>query len=142
VSLVSFLAMACGGSGGSSTTAPTVVPPTSVTTLRGPVAATTTVSPIPGVETFTVGDAGHQTVPLTYPQVPPVGGPHNATWTPCAFYDRAVPNEMAVHSLEHGAVWVTYRPDLPQDQIDALAALARTQKDLLVSRSPEPTAPC
>jgi len=96
-------------------------------------ATATTVSPIAGVETYTV-IASHREGPLTYPQVPPVGGAHNPVWTPCAFYDNAVPNEMAVHSLEHGAIWFTYRPDLPQDQLDLLAALARSRKDILVSR--------
>ncbi len=130
--LVSLLTMACGRASGPSATAPTTGPTaTTATTLR---ATVTTISPIAGVETFTVGAAGHQTGPLAYPQIPPVGGPHNPMWTPCAFYDRAVPNEMAVHSLEHGAIWVTYRPDLPRDQIDALATLAQSQKDLLVSR--------
>jgi hypothetical protein len=27
--------------------------------------------------------------------------------------------------MEHGAVWITYAPDLPADQIEALKALAR-----------------
>jgi hypothetical protein len=30
--------------------------------------------------------------------------------------------EQGVHSMEHGAVWITYRPDLPADQIRALGA--------------------
>lgn len=86
-----------------------------------------------GVETFSV-TASHTNDPVAYPQVPPVGGPHHPTWEPCTFYDRPVPSERAVHSLEHGAIWVTYRPDLPGDQIDALARLAGSREDMLVSR--------
>ena len=37
-------------------------------------------------------------------------------------YTAPVKNELAVHALEHGAVWVTYRPDLPADQVAKLTA--------------------
>ena len=39
-----------------------------------------------------------------------------------------------MHSLEHGAIWVTYRPDLPTGQVDVLARLAATRNKMLVSR--------
>ena len=90
-------------------------------------------APPEGVETFTV-DPSHTNDPVVYPQTPPAGGPHNPTWETCAFYDRPVVPERAVHSLEHGAIWVTYRPDLPADQVDVLARLARSRSDMLVSR--------
>ena len=53
---------------------------------------------------------------------PPVGGDHDATWQNCQgdVYTAAVGNTHAVHSLEHGAVWITYRPGLPAAQIEAL----------------------
>lgn len=57
---------------------------------------------------------------VDYPQTPPVGGKHNPVWLNCGVYDKPVPNINAVHSLEHGAVWVTYQPNLPQDQVDKL----------------------
>src|SRR5262249_19768488 len=38
-----------------------------------------------------------------------------------------VPNERAVHNLEHGAVWITYRPSLAQSQVDQLRAFAAKQ---------------
>ena len=34
-----------------------------------------------------------------------------------------IANENTVHSLEHRAVWITYRPGLPADQLDALTTL-------------------
>jgi len=107
---------------------------TAPTTQSTPPASTTTTAPaIDGVQTYAV-DAGHSEAPLMYPQVPPVGGIHNPIWQQCAFYDAPVPNEKAVHSLEHGAIWITYRPDLPQAEIDSLAALARSRKLVLASR--------
>lgn len=27
---------------------------------------------------------------------------------------------LAVHSMEHGALWLAYRPDLPEDQVSTL----------------------
>ena len=62
-------------------------------------------------------------------------------WQNCGFYGRPIPNETAVHSLEHGAVWITYRPDLSADQVDMLRRLARSQTFVLVSPFPELPSP-
>jgi hypothetical protein len=105
---------------------------TTTTLVRAPATTVTTVA-IPGVETFVVV-AGHSEAPVSYPQVPPAGGLHNPQWQPCGFYAEPVPNEKGVHSLEHGAIWITYRPDLPQAEIDTLATLARSRNLVLVSR--------
>lgn len=93
----------------------------------------TTKSPIEGVQLYPVV-AGHSEAPVNYPQLPPVGGTHNPIWQPCTFYAEPVESEKAVHSLEHGAIWITYRRDLPAAEIDALATLARTRKDIVASR--------
>lgn len=78
---------------------------------------------------------------VAYAKVPPDGGDHSPVWQRCGFYTEPVRDEHAVHSLEHGAVWVTYRPGLPPAQVDALGALAETQNDLLVSPFPDLPAP-
>ena len=96
-------------------------------------ATATTTRPIEGVQTFEVVQ-GHSAGPVSYPQVPPAGGLHNPVWQQCGFYDQPIENEKGVHSLEHGAIWITYRPDLPQAQIDGLATLARGRNYILVSR--------
>jgi hypothetical protein len=61
---------------------------------------------------------------LTWKESPPVGGVHNVAWQNCGVYKEPIHNEHAVHSLEHGAIWITYRPDLPADQVQRLASLA------------------
>jgi hypothetical protein len=128
---LALLGAGCGGGGGAASPAP---PTTSGTVAAStvPRATTTTLSPIDGVQSFPVV-AAHSDAPQSYPQVPPVGGTHNPVWVPCGYYDKAVQPEMGVHSLEHGAVWITYRSDLPQAEVDRLATLARGQKFILVS---------
>jgi hypothetical protein len=78
---------------------------------------------------------------VNYEQTPPVGGDHAPIWQNCGFYDEVVPNESAVHSLEHGAVWITYRPDLPDAQMAVLRRVARSQTFILVSPFPELPSP-
>ncbi|BCB84682.1 DUF3105 domain-containing protein [Phytohabitans suffuscus] len=72
---------------------------------------------------------------VEYTVNPPVGGQHNNDWQNCMgdVYDAPIASEHAVHSLEHGAVWITYRPDLPQDQVDTLAAKVRGTEKLMLS---------
>lgn len=76
---------------------------------------------IEGVETFS-NATDHVEGTVDYPQTPPAGGEHNAAWLNCGIYTEPVPNENAVHSLEHGAVWVTYDPALSDDDLAALRA--------------------
>jgi hypothetical protein len=75
---------------------------------------------------------------VEYPVTPPVGGDHSVTWQHCLgdVYDAPIANEHAVHSLEHGAVWVTYRPDLPRDQVERLAQRVRNRSHLMMSPYP------
>lgn len=81
---------------------------------------------IPGVQVF--ADLSHEHVQgkISYPEVPPVGGKHNPRWQACDIYRAPVPNETAVHSIEHGGIWITYRPDLPAAQVATLADIQRT----------------
>jgi len=69
---------------------------------------------IDGLETFSRTDRTHTNQPVEYERTPPVGGPHTPTWLACngEVYDQPVDIEKAVHSLEHGAVWITYQPNL------------------------------
>ena len=86
-----------------------------------------------GTETYTGLTRNHVDTPVDYPQTPPVGGNHNPVWQNCQYYDTSVPNERAVHSLEHGAVWITYSPDTSQADRDVLKAIAEQGDHILVS---------
>lgn len=96
---------------------------------------------IDGLKTYTGLSRTHVTTPVTYPQVPPVGGDHAPVWLNCGVYRSAVPNENAVHSMEHGAVWITYQPTLPASQVKMLEALAKGQQYMIVSPYPGLPAP-
>ena len=74
---------------------------------------------------------------MDYEQSPPAGGAHNPVWQNCGYYDRPVRDENAVHSLEHGAVWITYSPDLPRDQVADLQSMAEGRSYILVSPYPD-----
>jgi hypothetical protein len=85
-----------------------------------------------------IDSRNHKEGTLTYETTPPVGGDHNPLWQNCMgdVYTAAIANEHAVHSLEHGAVWVTYKPGLPQDQIDELKSKVQGKDYMFMSPYP------
>jgi hypothetical protein len=90
----------------------------------------TSADQIKGIQVFDYGPGEHVTTPVDYKESPPVGGPHQPPpdWADCTgtVYDVDIRHENAVHSLEHGAVWITYNPDkLSDDDIATLADLVK-----------------
>ncbi|WP_296668098.1 DUF3105 domain-containing protein [Demequina sp.] len=84
-------------------------------------------APIDGVEEQPDQSASHvPALPEPTPNLatgvllPPSGGDHDPAWLNCGVYDSPVPTANAVHSLEHGAVWVTYAPGLGEADVAAL----------------------
>ncbi|MFF4451522.1 DUF3105 domain-containing protein [Streptomyces goshikiensis] len=65
----------------------------------------------------------HVETPVKYEMNPPVGGDHHPRWMNCNgdVYKNPVPEVNAVHSLEHGAVWVTYNEKAAKGDLDKLA---------------------
>lgn len=90
------------------------------------------------VKTASYPAGQHVAGSILYAENPPIGGQHNVVWQNCGIYDAPIHNEHAVHSLEHGAIWITYRPDLAADQVQKLRALAADDYLLL---SPYPGLP-
>ncbi|MEV8630433.1 DUF3105 domain-containing protein [Streptosporangium sp. NPDC051023] len=80
----------------------------------------------------------HVQTKVSYKENPPMGGEHNPAWQNCGIYDQPINSENAVHSMEHGAVWITYQPDLPKEQVAKLKELASKEYMLL---SPYPGLP-
>ncbi|MFH9617992.1 DUF3105 domain-containing protein [Streptomyces pratensis] len=80
-------------------------------------------SPVTGEKSWDDLAQDHVETPVDYPMNPPVGGNHNPVWMNCDadVYTEAIPNENAVHSLEHGAVWVTYNDKAKEADVKALS---------------------
>ena len=85
-----------------------------------------------------VKQRNHEWGPIKYDMAPPVAGTHNYNWQRCLgdVYDAPIATEHALHSMEHGAVWITYDPSLPTDQVEQLAKKVRGQDYLLMSPFP------
>lgn len=98
---------------------------------------------IDGVQTYGDLARGHTEDTVDYAQSPPVGGDHSPDWLDCtgSVYREPVPNENAVHSLEHGAVWITYDDTVTADDLDALSALVDAQPYTLMSPFPGQPSP-
>ncbi len=90
---------------------------------------------IDGVETFKTVPS-HKDGVIVYPLNPPVGGVHNPVWQNCGIYDQPVRTENVMHSLEHGAVWITYKTDLPKTDAEALRRLVKGQTYVILSPYP------
>jgi hypothetical protein len=98
------------------------------------------------IEGVTVADEealgrDHVAGAVEYEQLPPPGGDHNGVPQSCDVYTEPIANEHAVHSLEHGAVWVTYNDDASEDDVAALEDEVRGDPYRLMSPLPSRRAP-
>ena len=78
--------------------------------------------------------------PIDYERHPPTNGDHDPLWQNCGFYEEPIEDRHAVHSLDHGVVWITYRPDLPEWQIKSLRPYSK-ENYVIVSPYPGQDAP-
>jgi hypothetical protein len=106
----------------------------------------TQTDPDNNIEGVVVADAAelsrtHVEGAVDYATVPPPGGDHNITPQQCAVYTEPIAPERAVHSLEHGAVWITYLPSLPDDQVEELTDKAEGDPYMMMSPLPEQDSP-
>ena len=89
-----------------------------------------------GTETVAVGERAHVAGEIHDDGEVPAGGAHNEIWQNCGFYDQEIDSENAVHSLEHGAVWISYDPSLSGADVGALRAFVSPNEKVLVSPVP------
>ncbi|MDT0167353.1 DUF3105 domain-containing protein [Actinotalea sp. AC32] len=108
-------------------------------------------APIEGEEQVEVPSASHVAEPVPYESVaptavaggslPPLGGDHDPVVQNCGFYSAPVRDENVVHSLEHGAVWLTYQEGLDATQVERLRELTEANLYVLASPYPDLAAP-
>ena len=97
---------------------------------------------IDGVVQFPLPARGHDdSLVFASLELPPAGGEHYNVWQNCGIYDEPIQTGNAVHSMEHGAVWITYDPDLAADEVATLQNSVRGETYLLLSPFPEQRSP-
>jgi len=95
-----------------------------------------------GLKTFAGLSRGHdENVDYSGEDLPPVGGIHSPEWQNCGIYDEPIEAKNAVHSMEHGAVWVAYHPDLPAREVGELQDTVRGESFVLLAPFPELNSP-
>lgn len=119
VAVASLALLGCGGGGGDEE--PTVRPAD---------------EGIEGVVAIRVTSADHTDGDVDYDRRPPAGGDHHSVPAPCGFYAEPVRDEHVVHSMEHGAVWLAYAPDLPAAELDAVRALVAGEEETIATPYP------
>ena len=79
--------------------------------------------PIEGLKTFAYAGGQQQEGKIVYAETPPLGGAYSPLWQKCGAYPAPIYDEYGVHSLERGAVWITYSPNLASAEVAQLKAL-------------------
>ena len=93
------------------------------------------------VEYLVITSREHTDENVDYPTIPPAGGNHLGIWHTCGIYKVELLDEAAVHSLEHGAVWVTYKPEIAKEEIIKLTTMLSSRSKILLSPHPEQISP-
>ena len=77
-------------------------------------------NPPEGIEVYPATTNNTVEGPIDYDRKPPTNGNHAPLWQNCGFYQSPIQDKHAVHSMDHGVVWITHSPDLPKQQIESL----------------------
>ncbi|MEU3979219.1 DUF3105 domain-containing protein [Streptomyces sp. NPDC026672] len=100
-------------------------------------------APVTGEKTWSDLGRNHVSTKVDYPMAPPVGGDHAPVWQDCNgnVYTEPLQDENAVHSLEHGAVWITYNDKAGKADVETLAARVARTPYTLMSPYPDESSP-
>ena len=76
--------------------------------------------PPEGIEVYPATTNDVTGEPIDYGRQPPTNGDHDPLWQNCGVYEQPIKDRHAVHSMDHGVVWISHQPDLPASQIEEL----------------------
>ncbi len=78
------------------------------------------------VEEFPIEGVEHVSAETTveYKTNPPTSGPHFAQAQNWGVYDKEIDDKAAVHALEHGGIWISYK-DISDDEKNILEEIGR-----------------
>lgn len=84
---------------------------------------------------FPAQSAEHISLGAAHPEYnsnPPTGGWHYDTPAQAGIYDKELADEQLIHNLEHGHIWISYRPDLDTAVVDKLAEIAKSHGSKII----------
>ena len=73
-----------------------------------------------------------QPLPGLYLSNPPVSGWHYGETVEWGIYDQELTDQNVIHNLEHGGIWITYKPDVPAELVENLKRVAGEYKRKVV----------
>ena len=97
-------------------------------------------NPPEGIEVYPATTNKTTNEPIEYDRSPPTNGDHDPLWQNCGVYEEPIKDRHAVHSLDHGIVWITHQPDLPANQTEELRSYG-SEENVIVSPYPGQDAP-
>lgn len=85
------------------------------------------------VQEFPIEGREHisRATPVTYNTNPPTSGDHFAEAESWGVYGKEIEDKAAVHSLEHGGIWISYK-DVDEETVKALNELGRENPQSVV----------
>ncbi|RJQ13782.1 DUF3105 domain-containing protein [Candidatus Parcubacteria bacterium] len=91
--------------------------------------------PVIFAEQFEIQGQAHINIGSEHPPYnsnPPSSGWHYEDPAPWGFYDKELPDEQLVHNLEHGGIWIAYRPDLDKNLVEQIKKTAEYFKRRII----------
>jgi hypothetical protein len=71
-----------------------------------------------------------------YNSNPPTSGWHWPQPAACGVYESQLPDERVIHNLEHGSVWISYKPEVDDQTKTLLKDFAKRFNNVLVEPRP------